>query len=269
MSNLYKPWFVHTESQNARVINSNDHMQEFLKQNIIKEAQPKEARPVGPDGFAEGIITEKTDNVIPVEEPEQDMSAANEKAEQILSQARTQADVLIDDARQEAETIREKAKKQGYLEGQSTLEQEYDQKKQQLEQEQQRKKAQLQNSYQEKQKNMERELVDVILDVFNKVFHVQFDGKKEILLHLIDNAIANIEDEKRFRIKVAGDNVSFLEEHKENILDYVGHDIELEIVPDYTLDENACIIETDSGIFDCSLDVQLDNLMKDIRSLCS
>lgn len=127
----------------------------------------------------------------------------------------------------------------------------------------------MQNSYQEKHKNMERELVDVILDVFNKVFHVQFDGKKEILLHLIDNAIANIEDEKRFRIKVAGDNVSFLEEHKENILDYVGHDIELEIVPDYTLDENACVIETDSGIFDCSLDVQLDNLMKDIRSLCS
>ena len=68
---------------------------------------------------------------------------------------------------------------------------------------------------------------------------------------------------------MAGDNVSFLEEHKENILDYVGHDIELEIVPDYTLDENACVIETDSGIFDCSLDVQLDNLMKDIRSLCS
>ena len=99
------------------MINSNDHMQEFLKQNIIKEAQPKEARPVGPDGFAEGIITEKTDNVIPVEEPEQDMSAANEKAEQILSQARAQADVLIDDARQEAETICEKAKKQGYLEG--------------------------------------------------------------------------------------------------------------------------------------------------------
>lgn len=264
MSNLYKPWFVHTESQNARVINSNDHMQDFLKQKVIKEE-----RPVGPDGFAAGIITEKTDNVIPVEEPEQDMTAVNEKAEQILSQARAQADVLVDDARQEAEAIREEAKKQGYLEGQNALEQEYNQKKQQLEQEQQQKKIQLQNSYQEKQKDMEKELVDVILEVFNKVFHVQFDDKKEILLHLIDNAIANIEDEKQFRIKVAGDNVSFLEKHKDEILDYVGHDIELEIVPDYTMDENACVIETDSGIFDCGVDVQLDNLMKDIKSLCS
>ena len=223
MSNLYKPWFVHTESQNTRVIDSNDHIQEFLKQQMVKQD-----RPVGPDGFAEGIITDKTENVIPVEEPEQDMIAVNEKAEQILSQARAQADVLIDDARQEAEAIRDEAKKQGYLEGQNTLEQEYNQKKQQLEQEQQQKKIQLQNSYQEKQKNMEKELVDVILNVFNKVFHIQFDDKKEILLHLIDNAIANIEDEKHFRIKVAGDNVSFLEKHKDEILDYVGHDIELE-----------------------------------------
>ena len=42
----------------------------------------KQDRPVGPDGFAEGIITDKTENVIPVEEPEQDMTAVNEKAEQ-------------------------------------------------------------------------------------------------------------------------------------------------------------------------------------------
>ena len=231
---------MHTESQNTRVIDSNDHIQEFLKQQMVKQD-----RPVGPDGFAEGIITDKTE------------------------QARAQADVLIDDARQEAEAIRDEAKKQGYLEGQNTLEQEYNQKKQQLEQEQQQKKIQLQNSYQEKQKNMEKELVDVILNVFNKVFHIQFDDKKEILLHLINNAIANIEDEKHFRIKVAGDNVSFLEKHKDEILDYVGHDIELEIVPDYTLNENACTIETDAGIFDCGVDVQLDNLMKDIKALCS
>ena len=65
MSNLYKPWFVHTESQNTRVIDSNDHIQEFLKQQMVKQD-----RPVGPDGFAEGIITDKTENVIPVEEPE-------------------------------------------------------------------------------------------------------------------------------------------------------------------------------------------------------
>ena len=109
--------------------------------------------------------------------------------------------------------------------------------------------------------------MDVILEVFNKVFHIQFDNKKEILLHLIDNAILNIEGEKQFRIKVAESNVQFLENHKDDILDRVGHDIELEFVSDTTMDGNNCVIETDSGVFDCSLGVQLENLIKDIRSL--
>ena len=110
---------------------------------------------------------------------------------------------------------------------------------------------------------------EVIVTVFEKVFHIQFDDKKEILMHLIEDAILNIEDDKRFRVKVAEDNAMFLENHKTEILDRVGHDIELEIVSDATVEGNDCTIETDSGVFNCSLGTQLENLIKDIRSLCS
>ena len=70
-------------------------------------------------------------------------------------------------------------------------------------------------------------------------------------------------------MKVAETNVLFLEHHKEEILDRVGHDIELEILADSTMEGNDCIIETDSGVFNCSLGAQLENLIKDIRSLSS
>lgn len=66
--------------------------------------------------------------------------------------------------------------------------------------------------------HMEQDLVDVIVTVFEKVFHIQFDDKKEILMHLIEDAILNIEDDKRFRVKVAEDNALFLENHKTEIL---------------------------------------------------
>lgn len=117
--------------------------------------------------------------------------------------------------------------------------------------------------------HMEQDLVDVIVTVFEKVFHIQFDDKKEILMHLVEDAVLNIEDDKRFRVKVAEDNALFLENHKTEILDRVGHDIELEIVSDATVEGNDCTIETDSGVFNCSLGTQLENLIKDIRSLCS
>ena len=41
----------------------------------------------------------------------------------------------------------------------------------------------------------------------------------------------------------------------------------LEIVKDATLERNQCLIETDGGIFDCSLDVQLENLIMDVKAL--
>lgn len=39
------------------------------------------------------------------------------------------------------------------------------------------------------------------------------------------------------------------------------------MIADPMLEENQCMIETDSGIFNCSLGVQLENLIKDLKSL--
>ena len=47
----------------------------------------------------------------------------------------------------------------------------------------------------------------------------------------------------------------------------VSKDTQIEITEDSALKRNECLIETDAGVFDCSLDVQLDNLIKDIRLL--
>jgi len=41
----------------------------------------------------------------------------------------------------------------------------------------------------------------------------------------------------------------------------------LEIVEDITLKENECIIETSSGIYDCSLGMQLEELTRKLRLL--
>ena len=39
------------------------------------------------------------------------------------------------------------------------------------------------------------------------------------------------------------------------------------IVQDMALKQNECMIETDSGVFNCSLDVELHNLIKQIKLL--
>lgn len=271
MSNLFKPWTVQTETSNARVINSNTLVAEYIEKNTTQRvlAQKSAEQNTEPGEFVEGLFSDDNVTVIKTE-PEVDYVAlAKEEAEQIVAEANARATEMIVRAKTEVDDIQQAAKAKGYADGKDMLERELAELRTQLEETYRQKAETLEQDYCEKRNNMEHELVDVILNVFNKVFHIQFDNKKHILMYLIDDAILNIEGEKRFRIKVAQGNVLFLENHKEEILDRVGHDIELEILADSTMDGNDCIIETDSGVFDCSLGAQLENLIKDIRSLCS
>lgn len=269
MSNLYKQYFVHTETENKRVINSNALIEERMAKAL--ELQKREQRRAGGlngDGFSAGIIQADTD--VFEEAEEETLSAkASEEAERILAQAKAEAESILETAKQQAAELCEQAKNQGYEEGAARKIAELEAKEAQQAADFEDKKRILAAEHTEKMKNMEKELVDVILEVFNKVFHIQFDNKKHILMHLIDEAILSIEGDKSFRIKVADSNVLFLENHRENILERVGHDVELEFIADPSMIGNDCVIETDSGVFDCSLGTQLENLIKDIRSLCS
>lgn len=264
MSNLYKQQFVIAQEQVKRVINSNAMVAERLE---LAAKERKENRVPDEDGFSEGILAEQ---VSVIEEESIDYVAeAKQEAEKILAEARKQAEEILQTANLQKDSVLAEAKEQGYSEGKSRQQEELAQLREELESEYQQKKIELDDDYQQKFECMEKDLVDVILDVFNRVFHIQFDNKKHILMYLIQNAILNIEGEKKFHIRVARGNLLFLENHKEEILDRVGHDVELEIIADSTMDGNNCVIETESGVFDCSLGVQLENLIKDIRSLCS
>ena len=46
-------------------------------------------------------------------------------------------------------------------------------------------------------------------------------------------------------------------------------DIEIEIVNDSRMSESDCQLETNFGIFDCGIDMEMANLEKAIRSLCN
>ncbi|MBR5336916.1 MAG: flagellar biosynthesis/type III secretory pathway protein [Lachnospiraceae bacterium] len=128
-------------------------------------------------------------------------------------------------------------------------------------------KAQLEEEYRNRLEEMEPQVVSVVADIFEKVFSIQFEGKKEIILNLVRNAVDGIENSKEFLIKVPKENLQFIMEHKEELQDKVGQYVSIEIISDGELTDNQCIIETDSGVFDCSLDIQLENLVRDIKSL--
>ena len=47
----------------------------------------------------------------------------------------------------------------------------------------------------------------------------------------------------------------------------IGNDVNIDVINDMSLEENACLIETENGVYNCGIDMVLSNLEKDIRSL--
>ena len=266
MSNLYKQNFAPPEDVAVRVINSNQQVEEKLQELSRKMRIQAGEEADFSEGFSEGLGAVRVGEIL--EEPEIDYVAqAKEEAEEILSKAKAQAEAIRIEAEEQKKQVLFQAKEEGQLRGYEEGRAKADAEEVEMRKQLQELENSLKEDYQNKLNQMEPKLVDAVARVFEKVFHIQFGDKTEILLSLVSDAIMDIEGSKEFRIRVSNVNYEFMESRRREIEERVGEDISLEIISDALLEENQCTIETDSGMFDCSLGVQLENLIKDLKSL--
>ena len=129
------------------------------------------------------------------------------------------------------------------------------------------KKTELENEYNELKDSIEPELVEVITDVFRKVTGVVTEDNHDIILHLINDVMHNADASRDFVIKVSPDDYSFLINNQGKIYCAMSREVNIDIVEDVTLERNQCMIETNTGIFNCSLDIELNKLINNIKLL--
>lgn len=262
--------------QVRRVINTNDIIAEKMQAIVEEQKQAQreelmrkrqEAIDAGETEFTEGLFAKELE-LEPEPEPQIDYVAqAKEQAEQIISEANAEAVMIHDKASKDADTLREMARQEGYQNGYESAKQQADEELQAGREELARREQELQAQYEDAMAELEPKLLDTILTVFDEVFRMQFSGKREMLLHLVKNAMRGIRETRQYKVRVSEAEVSFLREHREELQEKVGEDVQIEIVMDPDLSESQCIIDADSGVYDCSLDVELDNLIRDLRSL--
>ena len=144
---------------------------------------------------------------------------------------------------------------------------EIEKKQQELETEYNKKKSELENEYNELKDSIEPELVEVITDVFRKVTGVVTEDNHDIILHLINDVMHNADASRDFVINVSPDDYSFLINNQGKIYCAMSREVNIDIVEDVTLERNQCMIETNTGIFNCSLDIELNKLINNIKLL--
>ena len=256
MSNLLKYNHVVVKNEDKHVIDSNELLKNILsaKKNTTSGNSFAEKSIPDPDGFVRGIDAARVEKLISDEEEQQDDNNAG------ILDAKKQAEDILKDAR-------ENGYKEGYEKGTFESKQQSDGLQAKLEADYKSMSEKLQNEYDEKYQVMESELVDTLMEVFSKVTLTIAEDKKDLVLLLIQRTLKDADANKDFLIRVSDVDYGFVMNSIDKLYDCVSLDSKIEVVRDNTLKKNQCIIETDAGAFDCSLDIQLEGLISEIKLL--
>ncbi len=192
---------------------------------------------------------------------------AKEEANQITAKATADAEEILRRAVAEAEGIKEKARKEaenrGYSEGMARAQENESRMRKELED----LRRQQEQAYEQRLAQMEPELMDVVVEVFDQVLQSDLAQRKQILLHLIRQTVQQVKSSREFRIRVSAEDYPDIFAKREEILQKIGGEVTLDVIMDESMQQGKCTIDTEEGIFDCGLDVQLANLVRDLKAL--
>lgn len=272
MSNgLVKQMFMVVQSEEKRVINADELIQKRQKGIVQWQREADE------DGFVSGLAAEEVELAGDAEES--NIIKSRESADQIMENARAAAQTTLAAAQAEAEAIRQEARtqaeaeknkvfaeaqQQGYSEGFAKAQAEAEA----IRREYKEKEEQLDLYYQQQIEELEPQMVDTISAIYEHILHVDFQSYREILGHLISDTLRKMEGGHDFMVHVSKEDYPYISMQKKEILaGAVAANCNVEVVEDLSLAKNQCLIETDSGIYDCGLETQLDELKRKLMLL--
>ena len=269
MSNLLKYNSIVIKDSNNYIIDSNQKVIDkinSIKKNIIA-TNVMNPNPPDADGFVSGLSAQVVEELTDSDENAATQEDLTLQTQEILDNARREGEEIVAQAHREAEQFIEVMKNEGYDQGLKAGAEEVENRKRQLEEEYNLKMEELNKEYQAKVADIEPKLVDTFINVFSNVTHTIAEDKKDMIIYLINSVMNNVDTCKEFVIHVSPDDYRFAINNQNLITGALSKEVHIEISEDSTLSRNECLIETDSGVFDCSLDVQLSNLIKDIKLL--
>lgn len=279
-SSLIKSYSVNysreEKKKEKRIIDSNQAVSDRIKElSELLESVPEEDFA---DDFTEGLDAAQVDALLTdqdelAEEAARNEAAqkliddANEQAAQILEDAKAQAAQIIEDANAQSQSIfdeaRENGEKEGYGKG-------YDEglaKAAQLEKDLTEKDKQRQAEYEEKIAQLEPKFVDTLTGIYSHVFGTDLSGRNDVVLNLLRDTIRGTDGAKNYLVHVSKEDHEYVSANRDELTSTLTGSATVEIIEDATLKEGSCFVETDGGIFDCSIGTELELLKKELKIL--
>ena len=263
MSNVIKAYCVRCDDEAKKTIDTHlriDKELEERKNAIFRTVVNQPERFT--EGFVEGL---KAVVVEALPSPEE----LQEKSTKVLEEAQNEAEQILEQAKKEAEQIKKDAytaaQKKGYEVGMLQVKNEA----QKLKAEYDEKERQLQAEYEDMAKALEPQMVQLIAALVEKITGIVVEDKDEVIFYLISKAIKNMDKSNEYTIRFSKEDYEYISMRKNLLLGAIGREVELYISEDLSFKKNQCLIETELKVINCSLDVQLNNLITDLKLIGS
>lgn len=278
-SNLLKSYYVSRDAEGARVINSNElveqklerirmvlpqvNLDEFQTVDLVESSNLLDPLDALTSSFEEGGLTDTVIKAAPAEPvyegptPEEMIADAKAQIEAMQRQA-------MEELQAEQQRVLQSAREEGYEAGKRQGLQECEALKADIEQERMR----LQERYEQQIENLEPAFVDALTGIYEKVFEVDLDNRREIVVTLLRNTMKKLDGCKNFLLHISPADYSYVKEHKADLLsESTQEGTVIDIIEDSMIRENECTIETVNGIYDCGIGTQLEGLRKRLALL--
>jgi len=188
----------------------------------------------------------------------------NKIEEDIIENAKKEAERIINDGKKEAERIYEEKKElgynHGYKEGQEKGLEEANRENDSILKDAKLIKERAQKEYEEILKSSEKEMVDMVIAISNKLIYDKLNNDKGAVINIIKETIEKTAHKKNISLYVSSADFNTVTNKRGKLMTKIDGIETLEIFHDETLSMGSCRIETSCGVIDSDLEKRLEGM---------
>ena len=167
---------------------------------------------------------------------------------------------LISRAREEAESIKEAAQKEGYQDGLTQAKADIDEVRNTI--------ISFMNAKQEVFDAVSPYILEISIDIAKKIIKRELEQDPSIILDNIQRLFKTLsKEETKITLKVNPIQASLIKSEIPEMMNNVGLDAKVMIVPDEEIIEGGCLVTTSNGVVDATIETQLSVISEALKEI--
>ena len=112
------------------------------------------------------------------------------------------------------------------------------------------------------------DILEISVDIAKTIIKKEIETDPQVLINTIVDVLRSVsKNEPKITIRVRPQSVQFIKDTIPNITYQYGIDSSINIVADPSVEEGGCILQTNNGIVDASVDTQLEIIKKALEGI--